>query len=93
MPDFYNKNITNNTNFKKTNLNPQDIKSDFPILNNSLAKEINHLNPPDRYKNFYLSKVFLKMSFLIKINGHMIVAWYIISKEGVEIIGHLATNI
>ncbi len=56
MPDFYNKNITNNTNLKKTNLNPQDIKSDFPILNNSLAKEINHLNPPDRYKNFYLSK-------------------------------------
>ena len=56
MPDFYNKNITHKTHFKKTNLNPQDVKSDFPILNNSLAREINHQNPPERYKNYYLSK-------------------------------------
>lgn len=33
------------------------------------------------------------MNFHIKINGHMMKAWYIISKEEVEIIGHWATNI
>lgn len=55
MPEYYNNNIKLHTNFKKTN--PEDLKGDsYPVLNSSLARDINHNNPPERYKNYYLGK-------------------------------------
>lgn len=55
IPDYYNNNIKHTTNFKSTN--PQEIKLDsYPTLNSSLAREINHQNPPERFKNFYIGK-------------------------------------
>jgi len=54
MPEYYNNNIKHTTNFKKTN--PQEIKGEYPSMNTGLAREINHHNPPERYKNYYLGK-------------------------------------
>ena len=54
MPEYYNNNIKQTTNFKKTNL--QDLKGDYPTVNTCLGREINHENPPERYKNYYLAK-------------------------------------
>lgn len=55
MPEYYNNNIKQTTNFKKTN--PDDLNlNSYPKLNSCLAREINHHNPPERYKNYYLGK-------------------------------------
>lgn len=54
MPEYYNNNIKQTTNFKKTC--ESDFKDSYPSLNTGLAREINHQNPPERYKNYYLSK-------------------------------------